>query len=307
MTAKIFEAPVPQTLHSLCEPNVRKKQKLVYLSLVIALSGAVGLGVILFEAHIVTSTFAFIFGEENQFWKPWIMGFASLILVLAVHLMARKNAHHPALQFINRAAGFLVPVYLLGIGALIMVTLYNGGLSEMLSAQDVTLDFDGLLDANEQEDDWFTSLMAIISPLAGLLFSLGIGSLAVVSVFVANSALTMTETKFSEAAEIYRNAKADQQDLEVYLQSQREYDTLQSDIDEAMMCDITDLQASLANEVYLTIQKALEPTLAFINKEKFTQRPTELAVPNTVNTQAIEKAIKPIQAITRADIIKAKN
>ena len=303
MNNTVFDAPVPATLEHLRQPSNSQAQELPTMMLKIAGQSLIALLVIAFEAHVVYATFEFVFGHNSAIWAPWIMAFASLILVLAVHFMAHKNANHPVIMLLNRLTGVLIPLYLIGIGALIIASLYNGGLGDMLSSSSVDLNLDSL-DAPAQ-GQWLDSFMGeYVTPLAGVLFSFGIGSLAIVSVFVAHHALTKAETLLVEAMQLHKAAKADEDDFNSYHAARDEFITIQKQIDDLMINTGDNTGEALADEVLLTIQKALEPTLALINQEKFSQRPKGLTPPSQTNVSALEKAIKPIQSINRADIVK---
>ncbi|XOV77457.1 MAG: hypothetical protein ACFHVJ_10900 [Aestuariibacter sp.] len=302
MNQSIFDSGVAVTLEALRQPSAAAAKKLFAIVATFAAYALVALMVTGFETHIVYATFEFVFGDDDKVWKPWIMALASLILVLAVHFMAQKNAQHPAIAFINRLAGVLIPVYLIGIGILIVVSLYNGGLGDMLSSADISLQPDLLTaPADEPMAQWMSE---VLSPLAGVLFSVGIGSLAIVSVFVANHALNQAEQSFHKATTIHSAAKHDNDDMAEYQAAKREHDALQKEIDSLLMRDENAICDEIADEVLLTIQKGLAPTVSLLNKEKYIQRPAGLMPPNQINITALEKAIKPIQSITRDDILK---
>lgn len=123
MNEAIFKQPVQATLESLRQPSIADAQRLVGIKISGIAFALLALLVVAFESKIIYATFEMTFGTEDKVWKPWIMAFASLILVLAVHFIGQKNADHPVLQFVNRATALLIPIYLVGIGVLIVVTL----------------------------------------------------------------------------------------------------------------------------------------------------------------------------------------
>jgi hypothetical protein len=56
--------------------------------------------------------------------------------------------------------------------------------------------------------------------------------------------------------------------------------------------------------VLISIHEGLAPSIQLINQSKYAQRPDGLLPPNQINVAALEKAIKPIQAITRQHVLK---
>ncbi len=303
MNEAIFKQPVQATLESLRQPSIADAQRLVGIKISGIAFALLALLVVAFESKIIYATFEMTFGTEDKVWKPWIMAFASLILVLAVHFIGQKNADHPVLQFVNRATALLIPIYLVGIGVLIVVTLYNGGLGEMLSSFDDDISLDALL-AEESDSVLDKMMTSILTPLAGSLFSIGIGSLAIVSVFVAHFALSQFEKRFEEYSRLSQAVELDERDVSAYQAAKAEYESLQAQIDNLLLYDDEIIREALADEVLLSIQDALEPTIKLINHNKYTHREADLLPPNQIDISALEKAIKPIQSINREDILK---
>ncbi|SIS41949.1 hypothetical protein SAMN05421686_101126 [Thalassolituus maritimus] len=303
MSQTIFNQPVQATLETLRQPSLAEAQQLPSIKWALAACALIAMLVVAFEAKIVYATFDMTFGSSDSVWKPWIMAFASLILVLAVHFIGHKNAQHPVIRFVNRAAAILIPAYLLGIGVLIVVTLYNNGLGEMLMASSADISLEAML--NPEPDSALDQVMTTaLTPLAGILFSVGIGSLAIVSVFVAHFTLSKVEILAEKYLRISQAAALDNRDVQAYQQAFADYDALQAQIDNLIIQDEEALREALADEVLISIQDGLAPTVQLINQSKYQQRPEGLLPPNQINVTALEKAIKPIQSINRKDILK---
>lgn len=303
MTHTIFNQPVQATLETLRQPSMAEAQQLPSIKLALFICALIAVSVIAFEAKIVYATFDMTFGSSDTVWKPWIMAFTSFILVLAVHFIGHKNAEHPVIKFVNRAAAILVPVYLLGIGVLIVVTLYNNGLGEMLMNSSVGNSLEAILTpAPDSALDRFVT--NILTPLAGILFSVGIGSLAIVSVFVAHFALSKVEMLVKKYARISQATVQDNRDIQAYQEASAEYEALQAKIDNLIIQDEEAIREALADEVLISISEGLAPSIKLINQSKYQQRPEGLLPPNQINVSALEKAIKPIQSINRKDILK---
>lgn len=303
MTKTIFNQPVQATLETLRQPSIAEAQQLPSIKLALVVCSMIAVAVVAFEAKIVYATFEMTFGSNDTVWKPWIMAFASFILVLAVHFIGHKNAEHPVIKFVNRAAAILIPVYLIGIGVLIVVTLYNGGLGEMLMSSSADYSLEAML--NPVPESQLDQVMKnTLTPLAGILFSVGIGSLAIVSVFVAHFSLSKVEMLFKKYARISQAAQLDNRDIQAYQKASAEYEALQGQIDNALIEDGEAIREALADEVLISIHEGLAPSIQLINQSKYAQRPDGLLPPNQINVSALEKAIKPIQAITRQHVLK---
>lgn len=303
MTNTIFNQPVQATLETLRQPSLAEAQQLPSIKLALVTCALIAVAVVAFEAKIIYATFEMTFGGSDTIWKPWIMAFASFILVLAVHFIGHKNIDHPVIQFVNRAAAILIPVYLIGIGVLIVVTLYNGGLGEMVMSSSADYSLEAML--NPVPESQLDQVMKnTLTPLAGILFSVGIGSLAIVSVFVAHFSLSKVEMLVKKYARISQAADLDNRDIQAYQEAGAEYEALQAQIDNLIIQDEEAIREALADEVLISINEGLAPTIKLINQSKYQQRPEGLLPPNQINVSALEKAIKPIQAITRQHVLK---
>ena len=75
-------------------------------------------------------------------------------------------------------------------------------------------------------------------------------------------------------------------------------------IDNLLMRDEKPLRGELADDVLLAIQEGLSTSIERINQEKLRHDPAKLSTPDGLNVSALEKLIKPIQSITRNDILK---
>lgn len=144
-----------------------------------------GLVVIAFvEYHMIISLFGDLVEETETAFTPEIMALTALVMILGFHAMASRYPDHFAVRFIRDCPKFFIPLYLIGISLIIGGLIYDRGLLSILS-EGGELNTESLLEAVPSSwTDWF--IASVQNPVAALMFSLGIGGLAVVNIFVAD-------------------------------------------------------------------------------------------------------------------------
>ena len=279
-----------------------------YFSL--SFNSVVALGVCAFEFEIFYRIFSYLAGEDSQFWTPWVMGCSSMILVVAIHTLALRNQDHPVVRIIRRIASTLIPIYLLGIGLLLAAMIYHDGLGDLMNSED---DFGTLLnelntspETDTQEGNWLIPIMEHITvPLATLLFSIGIGALAIINVFVGHHAMStvqQTVTRISQCLSAYR---ADKEDFALFRQAHQDYDALQEKIDHATMEDDDALRQAIASDTLFQIEQAIAPAhkvLTQLTMDK--SEKVSFIHQDNLNKTELEKFLKAIKTITLDTLIK---
>ncbi len=260
------------------------------------------LGVFAFEYEVFYGIFVYLAGEDHAFWTPWIMGCSSMVIVMALHTMVTLNERHFALGFIDRLAAGLVPIYLLGIGLVLAAMIFQGGLKEMLSVDTGALDFSDLsLDSVSEERSWMDELMdRFIMPTAALLFSAGIGALAIINVFVAHHCMDTVQAKLGFISEAQRMRHADDEDLAIYKAQLAQYEVLQAHLDQAALMDDDTLRLALAHDLLLEIKQAIVPAqkaLIQLSHEPESHALDFLPHAQTLTPKELEKSIKVLSAI----------
>ena len=136
------------------------------------------------EYHMVTSLFGDLVEESETAFTPAIMALTAPVMILGFHALASYQPENLAVRFIRSCPKFFIPVYLIGIGLIIAGLIYERGILSLLN-EGVELNVASLLEETPPSwTEWF--IQTINNPVAALLFSLGIGGLAVVNIFVAD-------------------------------------------------------------------------------------------------------------------------
>ena len=217
-----------------------------------------------FEYHIMYSTFRQIAGDDNPFWSPPIMGFSALILVMAVHFFVEQSKNHPAVQFINAVVSKMVPVYLVGIGLLLAVLLYKFGLSAMLDTDHAKLN---MVTMKMEGQSWVSWVMThIANPLAALVFSVGLGALAVVNVFVAHNALDKAALAKKTIVQLAYNQSANKADIAIYFDALARFEEATSTLQSQHIASDEQLKAEVTSELTLKLQQVKTQALASLSE-----------------------------------------
>lgn len=303
MNSEIFNNQDRAQITALFEKAKKMSGWMTLYCLSATLNLLVFVGVMGFEYEISFQLFKSISGEDNEYWTPSVMAFSSVILVLGFHYLADTRAGKTANKFINGIAALLIPVNLIGIGLVIAVLLFNDGLHEMLKVNE---DISFMLDTAAEvvnDDDWLGALMAqFTSPLAALAFSLGIGALAIINVFVAHRALTKIKSSVSEM--FYRRSlrKTAHQAYQAICKVENAYTEKLTEVNTQRLRDET-IQLEMASDILASLEGELLPVRVWVNKQKIKPEPLPFAPHPTLNLKQIEAALKNFSAITLDNIL----
>ena len=297
MNNSIFSIEATAVIEQLYQDCVRV---CMFIPLMIFAAGTnfvVAIGVLIFEFEIMYKLFSQLAGQDDKYWSPWVLGTSAFIMVAAIHYLAQINANNFVLRLLNKTAGLLIPIYLIGIGLVLASLLFNIGINEFLDAGSGSFTYDDLM--LDSDSDFITIIMQnLISPLAGGLFSLGIGALAIINVFVSHHAIL----KFTDHVvriksnrhtlrlvkhhyRLYTDAKNRDEELELQI-IKLELESRETIIDE------------VAGDVMITIQEALEPVRNVVNDNQYVNSSFSFLPKSELNAKELEKSIKAIDAIT---------
>jgi hypothetical protein len=261
-------------------------------------------GVMGFEYELMYRLFEYLGGEDSAFWTSGIMGFSSFIVVLGFHFLAESHPHHSAITFINRAVELLMPIFLLGIGAVLAVLIFNSGLRELLTAhEDIVFAFDTVEEAVNKQD-WLTALMShVTTPMAALSFSLGLGSLAILNVFIAHRSLTTIKKGVTEYVERRSTFKLVSLEYAIILAAEKAYieKRVERDAQRAIVDDEV-IRVEMSSEILAVIHDQLQPAKLWLNDQTMKTTPLSFTPNPTLNVKQIATAVKAISAITLDDI-----
>lgn len=212
-----------------------------------------------FEYHVLYTVFLQVAGQDNPYWAPSIMGFSALIMVVALHIFAHRSQQHPTIQFVDRVVEKMIPVYLLGIGLLLAVLLYKYGLSSILDADHMKLNMETL---QMEGQSWVSSITSrLISPLASIMFSAGLGALAIINVFVAHNALDKASNAKKEAKRLQYNQASNKADIAIYFDALDRFQRTLNEINSQYIASDEQLKDEIANELSLKLQFAHQQVL----------------------------------------------
>ena len=297
MNKSIFSIEATAAIEQLYQDCVRV---CMFIPLMIFAAGTnflVALGVLIFEFEIMYKLFTQLAGQDDKYWSPIVLGTSAFIMVAAIHYLAQINANNYVLRLLNKAAGLLIPIYLIGIGLVLASLLFNIGINELLDAGSDSFTYDDLM--VDSDSDFITIIMQnLISPLAGGLFSLGIGTLAIINVFVSHHAIlrftdhvvqiksnSHTLRLVKNHYRIYTEAKNRDKELELQI-IKLELESRETIIDE------------VAGDVMVTIQEALGPVRNVVNDNQYVNSSFSFLPKSELNAKELEKSIKAIDAIT---------
>ncbi|MEP0174144.1 MAG: hypothetical protein ABJH28_05165 [Paraglaciecola sp.] len=219
---------------------------------------------VFFEYHIMYSAFRQIAGDDNPFWSPPIMGFSALILVMAVHFFVEQSKNHPAVQFINVVVSKMVPVYLVGIGLLLAVLLYKYGLGAMLDTDHAKLNMETMQMEGQSWVSWV--MLHIATPLAALVFSVGLGALAIVNVFVAHNAFDKAALAKKTIVQLTYNQSANKADIAIYFDALARFEEAQNTLKSMHVVSDEQLKAEVTSELSLKLQQAKAQAFASLSE-----------------------------------------
>lgn len=281
---------------------VQRVPLIIFTTLLAALAF---LSVAYVEWEIVYRVFDYLGGDNNEYWSPTLMGFTAAIMITGFHVLAKDKPHNLAVIFVERSVGILIPIYLVGLGLLIASILFGDGLSAMIEA-DTPIMIGVIPEVIEQ--GWIDTFFAnVTNPLAVLAFSLGIGGLAIVNIFIAHKLLVMITANVDDLFGRLSRAKAAIKDHQIILHAQKTYAALGSEINDLLIWDDNYIRMIIANEVMSTISDALLPHKKKLQDTQYSEEFRFETPHQKVDAKQVAKDIAKIEAIRLQDIMSAMN
>ncbi len=285
--------------------SVEAVQRVPLIIFITLLAGLAFLGVVCIEWEIIYRVFDYLGGDNNEYWSPTLMGFTAAIMIIGFHVLAKDKPHNVAVRFVEKIVGILIPTYLVGLGLLIASILFGDGLRTMIEA-DIPIMIGAIPEAIEQ--GWIDAFFAYVTnPLAVLAFSLGIGGLAIVNIFIAHKLLVMITANVDDLFGRLSRAKAAIKDHKIILYAQKTYAALGSEINDLLIWDDNYIRMMIANEVMSVISDGLLPHKKKLQDTQYSEE-FRFETPNQkVDAKQIAKDIAKIEAIRLQDIMNAMN
>lgn len=255
------------------------------------------------EFHMITSLFGDLVEETETAFTPAIMALTAPVMILGFHAMASYYPNSLTVRFIRGSPRLFIPLYLLGISLIIGGLIYDRGLLSLLS-EGGEIDFPTILEAApESWTDWFIS--TISNPVAALLFSLGIGGLAVVNIFVADFLLHKIKEAVKTRHAIIQRAQQIKRDYDIVRACVAAYEQIDFDL-----ADLNRLSDDvLAEEQGISALDAItdelaKPKINLLNAEyEDEQLPFLSGGKKPLDPKPLKAAIAKIEAIDLKTII----
>ncbi len=257
------------------------------------------------EWEIIYRVFDYLAGDTNEYWSPTLMGFTAATMIIGFHILAKSRPHNLAVRIVEQSVEILIPVYLFGMGLLIASILFADGLSNMLN-----IDMPALIGSIPEtiEQGWIDTFFAnVTNPLAVLAFSLGIGGLAIVNIFIAHKLLTIIATNIEDVFSRLSRANTAIKDYQDILNAHKEYSALSAELNDLLIKDDNYLRLIITNEAMSTISDALLPHKKWLQDCQYSSEFRFDESSRKVDPKQVAKDIAKIEAIRPQDIMNAMN
>lgn len=257
------------------------------------------------EYEIVYRIFDYLAGENHEYWSPGLMALTAATMIIGFHLLAQSNPHNPAVRIVERSVGILIPIYLIGMGILIASIIFGDGLSSLIQTETPVM-IGNLPEVMEQ--GWIDAFFAnVTNPSAVLTFSIGIGGLAIINIFVAHKLLTIISSNINDVFHRLSRAHDANQDYQAILNAQKEYARLSAELHDLLIKDDHYLRMTITNEVIHVIRQALLPHKKWLQIAQYSPEFRFEDLHRKVDPKQVAKDIAKIEAIRPQDIMDAMN
>jgi len=294
------------TLEQMMAMSVRSRQALLGIAktpliiFIVILVSIATLGVGYAEYEILFRIFEDLTGEDG-YWSPHVMGFTGIIVILAVHLLAKTDPQGLTARFINGSVKILVPIYLIGAGLYIASML---DLASLIETQNIPIPGE-TLNAAEQFQESLISIMT--TKAAVIAFTLGLGGLAVINVFVASKLISIINSNIENLFGRITIAKEAVKDFNIIKRCQKEYLAQKNELNEFVInCDERYIRLQITSHIQSIIAEELEPHKANLNQQEIQGEPLFGGAP-AADLKYIKKAIAKIESISTGEILKPMN
>lgn len=296
----IFDAPLMAVMQEYSEKSKKAAVKIPLFIGSVLFHGLITFGVMLFEFELLYRVFSYL-SPDSEYWTPEVMGLSSFIMVVAIHFIAERNKKHVAIRAINAIAGTSAILYALGIGLLVALILFldGQGLFDIENFASITP-----AETDEPVPNWVTWAMAhVASPLGSLLFSLGVGALAIINIFVAHHALDKVKHGLTEISARRAAYQADKADIDTFMAAEDAYRELAEQKAEYVTKSDESIMMDVANDVVMNIHEAIRPMAHMVNNQVLLNNLTDALPQSSLNVEQAQKALKPLQAITTDQLV----
>lgn len=255
------------------------------------------------EWELIYQVFDYLIGDMEDSWSPALMACTGLIMVIGFHLLAKDRPTNPASLFVRAAVAILIPVYLLGTGLLTAAVIYGDGLASMV-APDAQVVIGQIREAvdNGMIDTFFAH---VTNPLAVITFSLGIGSLAIINIFVAHKLLGLVISNVDEMFTKTARAREAMHDFKLIQRAQKDFLDAELAEMELYLRDDNYIRLSIAGTVLNEISAALLPHRKWLKENEYGSPSSQFEVAEPADPKKVARDVAKIAAISQKDIMNA--
>jgi hypothetical protein len=144
----------------------------------------------------------------------------------------------------------------------------------------------------------------VTNPLAALTFSLGLGGLAIVNIFVAHHLLTHIWRNVDELTGRVARAKQAIADYAIIKRTHKQYAEFGLELADLLALEDEQFCMAVAGAALLERDEALRPHKEWLVEQRLGNK-SLFALQESACPQEVAKLIKPIEAISLGDILKA--
>ena len=255
------------------------------------------------EFVLLYRTFEAISGKNNEHWSPEQMALTGAIMVSAFHLLCKAKKDNPALRLITQLTPLLLVIYLAGLGLLTAGIIYIDASGLLLST--TTQLVIGVLPSEVAEVHWLDWVFeSLANPAALGLFSLGIGGLAIVNLFVAHALLDRLDKGVASIKERKSEANRLEKEYRIVQRNLIRHRELQFDLGDLELWPAPRLVRETAMQVNRLQQDGAAHHRRYVKRPDITPPPGLLDLPDHVDPKSIERDLKKIEALDVKAIIR---
>jgi len=289
---------------------VSKARKSAFLIPLLALALTIVLPVLAIvfyiDWEIYFRVFDFLAGEDSEYWSAPLMACTGGIMMIAFHLLAKNHPEHRLVKLINRLSGAIIAIFAIGAGLYIAVILYNdsGGVAGSEVPQ---INFGEAVSAIIQRSLIDLVFDYIASPAAVLAFSLGIGGLSIVAMFIAHQLFSLITYLISEIYTRNKTLRLVLQQQRIIRECEKRLRELQTRDQGLLFQDEQYWRVQITDDVLDVISDHLMPHEQALQDFDFNPPEHRFASDFSGQGKKVQAAVKKIRAISADDILNAMN
>lgn len=295
VTSEIFNMSVLALLNQFMSKTRKAARKIPLFVISGCIFTLLCAAIIATEWVISYGLFSDLFGEDDAHISPFVMGFTTLIVVVAIHLLSNMSQSQFVVRVIDKLAEKLSIIYAVGMGMVLAMLLFVYFID--LLPQPSPFPFD-TNEAFEQTRHWVNIVMEdYASPLAVMMFSIGAAAIVVINIFVVHHALHKAIHAFSAVS---IRTKALKEDLADYMRFKSAHKTYQDGLAhyaQIKVCDEQRLKSQVAFDYLEAMESPLHQAKTKLQNYQLMNNPS-LGMDAPLDIKKLEQLIKSCESIT---------